>query len=221
MRAKSVAGIWTAAWLVAHSCTSHAAESSLRCEHGGVSVGDAKIDLLGKCGWPTLQESHREERADFERSSNERGGLERRVIWTVEKWTYNFGPEQLLRYVTLESGRVVRIEQGNYGFVSARAPVPGEPPPIPRAQCDPLALRLGETAVETAARCGPPALKEVREELLTEVVARNGEGATERSRSMAVELWTYDFGPDALIRFLEIRQGWIVEIAIGSYGYSH
>jgi hypothetical protein len=35
---------------------------SLRCDGGIVSVGDTKLDLLGKCGRPALEDVRAEER---------------------------------------------------------------------------------------------------------------------------------------------------------------
>ena len=39
------------------------ADSSIRCSGGLVSVGDARVDLLGKCGLPALEERRLESRA--------------------------------------------------------------------------------------------------------------------------------------------------------------
>jgi hypothetical protein len=33
----------------------------------------------------------------------------------VEEWTYDFGPNQFIEYVTFEQGRLVHIRSGAYG----------------------------------------------------------------------------------------------------------
>lgn len=38
--------------------------------------------------------------------------------------------------------------------------------------------------------------------------------------SVTAEIWTYDFGPRALVRFLEFVDGTLSRIETGSYGYS-
>jgi hypothetical protein len=52
-----------AAALVALAPAAARAESALSCADGIVSVGDAKVDLLGKCGRPALREWRIEERS--------------------------------------------------------------------------------------------------------------------------------------------------------------
>ncbi len=47
---------WTAALGLAILPAPSLADGSFRCDGGIVSVGDSKLDLVGKCGWPTLQE---------------------------------------------------------------------------------------------------------------------------------------------------------------------
>lgn len=179
-----------------------AADDSLDCAGGIVQVGDARIDLLGKCGPPALQEV-----LDLDRASLLRFGLPglgRRVTAVVERWTYNFGPTRFLQLVTLDAGRIVSIKRGSYGY-SLASPPPG--PPIPRAACDHSVLRLGLTTFDVLALCGQPAFQDVRLEAWP-----TGE--------VLVEVWTYDFGPRALVRFLAFVDGTLARIDTGSYGYA-
>jgi hypothetical protein len=40
------------------------------------------------------------------------------------------------------------------------------------------------------------------------------------TRTVEVEVWTYDFGPQVLVRHLELEEGVLVAVRTGGYGYS-
>lgn len=190
------------------------ADDSFRCEGGIVSVGDHKIDLLGKCGEPALEEPRVEER--LFQQGEERHRWRRRISLTVERWTYNFGPQRFLQFVTLEAGKIVAIARGGYGYPLPR---PANAEPVPRARCDHASLRVGASTFDVVAACGEPALKEVRVEASLE----GFEGETQvvqGSKAVNVETWIYDFGPSAFVRFLEFVDGTLTRIELGSYGYA-
>jgi len=83
-----------------------------RCDASALRVGDAKIDLLGKCGEPALRE-RAGERAPTLVTTLHRYPL---ASVEVEIWTYDFGPQRFVQLVTLENGRVVAVENGGYGY---------------------------------------------------------------------------------------------------------
>jgi hypothetical protein len=82
----------------------------------------------------------------------------------------------------------------------------------PRVQAD--ALRCGDRLVHTDAAVG-------------EVLAICGEPAHRQQQYVqrgdilydTEELWTYDFGPDRLLQTLQFRNGRLVAIETGGYGY--
>jgi hypothetical protein len=190
------------------------ADDSFRCEGGIVTVGDHKIDLLGKCGEPALEEPRVEER--LFQQGEERHRWRRRISLTAERWTYNFGPQRFLQFVTLEAGKIVAIARGGYGYPLPR---PAGAVPVPRARCDHASLRVGASTFDVATTCGEPALKEVR----VEATLGGLEGETEvvqASNAVTVEIWTYDFGPSAFVRFLEFVDGTLTRIDLGTYGYA-
>jgi hypothetical protein len=90
---------------------------SLDCRGGIVSVGDSRIDLITKCGEPDLKDSHTEEFS--ERIDKD---TKTKLIVTVDEWTYNFGPSQLIRIVTMKNGRISDIRTGNYGYTKSTKP---------------------------------------------------------------------------------------------------
>jgi hypothetical protein len=191
---------------------------SIRCDGGIVSVGDSKLDLLGKCGAPTLVEEQDVERSRVRLGPGGQALAGRSTIASVERWTYNFGPRQFVQYVTLEGGTVRAVERGSYGY--DLGPRREEPPAIPRARCDQLAFHVGDTSFDVLARCGEPALRDVR--LVTRSAsAPDGAGGLEAtSVTEWVEIWTYDLGPQTLARRLTIAGGKVVRVETGSYGYS-
>lgn len=194
-----------------------AADGSLRCGNALVSVGDSKLDLLGKCGRPALEEQQPRELGASYRDRESGSGWRHRSLGAVDRWTYDFGTGSFIQIVTLELGKIVRIEQGGRGYGLA----PGGPPPrIPRARCEPSALQEGHSTFDALARCGEPAVREARTEERTFVQGLPG-GARERlSRSVLVEVWIYDFGSRTLTRHVVFEDGKIARVETGSYGYA-
>ena len=91
---------------------------AFRCGTKLVSEGDSRTEVLAKCGEPADR-------------ATQRSLYRRPVIWShgrpyyigedlmevqVESWTYNFGPNKLMRRVRFEDGLVAHIETLGYGF---------------------------------------------------------------------------------------------------------
>ncbi len=187
---------------------------SIRCAGGIVSTGDSKIDLLGKCGPPALTDARLAERS----RSTLVGGTAaygRRLVTAVETWTYDFGRTQFVQTVTLVKGKVASVERGGYGYADTQA----ERERSRKATCDAALIRPGDLKLDVLARCGDPAMVDEWQE---ERVARHVEGAvvTEDTAVTIVELWTYDFGPNRLLRFVRFADGKVVAVDTGSYGYA-
>jgi hypothetical protein len=85
---------------------------SFSCKDGIISTDDRSADVAAKCGDPDFRDSHQEEvtqRLDT--------NTKQKVFITVEEWTYNLGPNQLMRIVVLKNGKVAEIRTGNYGYL--------------------------------------------------------------------------------------------------------
>jgi len=178
----------------------HAA--SFDCAGGIVSVGDARTDLLMKCGEPDRKESHNEEIVDRPDQ-----GVKRKRYITVEEWTYNFGPRQFMRIVTLKNGAITDIRTGNYGYTRQAEP--------DRPECGGRIISIGDVMSEVLAKCGDPAWKDSHQEELQE----RREGGQEHRIFVTVEEWTYDFGPNRFVRIVTFRNGTVSDIRTGGYGY--
>jgi hypothetical protein len=193
---KRLASIGLAVAGLALAPSAAASESSIQCEGGIVSVGDSTLDVLAKCGRPTLVDERLDE-------SSFGSGLVATVA--VEQWTYDFGPNRFLRFVTLVAGRVVGIERGGYGY--APQSIRGSD----RARCEPGALRVGDRTLDLLAKCGEPTLR-------ASALERRGDG--DAWVAVQVEVWTYDLGPQSFIRIVTLENGQVVRVERGGYGYA-
>jgi hypothetical protein len=188
---------------------------SIRCSGGIVSVGDSKIDLLGKCGQPALREIRHGERSRFVYGLQSAGG--RRVDVSVETWSYDFGPRQFIQIVTLENGRVAAIERGSYGYASGGAQGPRG---VPVSTCDPAVLDEGDTKLDVLAQCGEPATADEWEEERGYAVFDPGAAvAAGGSFTILREVWTYNFGPRRFVRLVHFENGKVTRVDTGGYGY--
>jgi hypothetical protein len=182
------------------SGTTYAA--SLSCKGGIVSDGDSRVDLLSKCGEPDARESHDEvvsERLD--------DGTRRKTFITVDDWTYNFGPTQLQRVVTLKNGVVTDIRTASYGYEKGTQPTARD--------CSEQVVSQGDLKSDVLAKCGEPTWKDEHEEEFSERLA----DGTVVKRYIPVEVWTYNLGPNRFMRVLTFRNGKLTDISTGSYGY--
>jgi hypothetical protein len=199
-----------AAGLLALAALSARADS-VRCEGGIVQTGDSKLDLLAKCGRPSLVEDGAREGGTFDALN----GVARRVFVPVDVWTYDFGRNRFVQLVRLVKGKVVAIERGGYGYADEQ-PWRGRPR---RSTCDPAALAEGKLTLEILSRCGEPAVKDEWEEEIAAVRPADGESLLVSAVYRTVAVWTYDFGPNQLLRFVRIEDGKVTRVETGSYGY--
>ena len=190
--------------LLALFCPSGISEAfALRCGHDVVTTGDTKLEVLKKCGEPMLEERHYEE---FRKGVDTQ--IEKRAGSVVDEWTYNFGPHDFLYYLRFVNGLLVDIETGDYGFD------PGID--TGRDYCRHGQLLLeGDTTSEVLKKCGEPDLLERWHD---EFVVREGP-TLERKVTVPVEQWTYNFGPRHFIHILRFRNGRLVDIDRGGYGF--
>jgi hypothetical protein len=75
-----------------------------------ISRGETKGEVLAKCGEPFYRTSHYEELWEPLDETHSR-----KVVVTVEEWTYNFGPHRFMRIFTFRNGTVVDVRTGIYG----------------------------------------------------------------------------------------------------------
>jgi len=104
------------------SATAHADET-LRCgEERLVEVGYSAYDVTARCGAPDWVE-HRFETRTVSRPVLVPCRMGRCTVYIqdtiqvpIEEWTYDFGPQRFVYYLTFEQGRLLRIVSGSYGY---------------------------------------------------------------------------------------------------------
>lgn len=100
-----------------------AAADGMRCNNRLVSKGDATYAVRSRCGEPndaTRRVETRTERRRVRVPCGPAGGLCDRVqeVSTdvvIDEWTYDFGPQQFVRYLTFVDGKLYDIATGSYG----------------------------------------------------------------------------------------------------------
>ncbi len=189
-------------------------DDGLRCPGGVVSAGDSRLDLLGKCGQPTLVESRPSQVNEWQGDWFQAVG--RTVTLTVETWTYDFGTSRLVHQVRLDAGRVTRVRTLGYGRAGSEG---GTPVAIQRAGCEPFSVRAGDTTYELLSACGEPVYRDVVEE---QIAVAQGDGVVAQGTTVTRirETWTYDFGPRSLVRHVLVEDGKVRKVVTGGYGYS-
>ena len=110
---------------------------------------------------------------------------------------------------------MTQVETGGYGH----APPPRERPPLRLARCDPATIDVGDTKLELLATCGEPAVRDAWEEVRGEGSSAGGDAAALLVTS-TVEVWSYDFGPDRLVRLARVEGGRVTAVETGGYGYA-
>lgn len=211
----AIRSLTVAATLAALAAPAAAHADSLRCTGGLVSVGDARLDLLARCGPPTLRDRRVDERWTV--AGTEGAAVGRKVSVVVEEWSYDFGPNAFTCLVRLENGRIVAMERGSYG---RRQEPPAERLRPARASCDENAVREGDGKLDVLSRCGEPAALDAWDEAVGELLTDGTGFAAGGGRTTRVERWTYDFGRNRFVRFLRIENGRVVKVSTGSYGYA-
>ncbi len=175
--------------------------ATFSCRGGIISTGDRSMDVLAKCGEPDSKESHQEELS--ERFGE---GARQKIFITVEEWTYNFGPTQLMRIIILKNGVVSDIRTGNYGYPEQTGP--------PAHECSEQIVSVGDSKADVLAKCGEPTTKDSHVEEFRERL-----DDSERKVFVTVEEWTYNLGPTRFVRILTFRNNKLTDIRTGNYGY--
>ena len=84
-----------------------ASADAMRCKNALITEGDSTAEMLLKCGEPMLRE-------DITRNEENQYGNVVEVKYG-ERWTYNFGKNEFMRFVTVRNGKVIDIENGPRG----------------------------------------------------------------------------------------------------------
>src|SRR5688572_7720305 len=113
--ALTVLGLWLGA--------PTAAADGMRCGNRLISTGDSTYDVRSRCGDPQDATRRTETRTERRRvrvaCANGEARCDREQEVTaevvVDEWTYDFGPQRFVHYLTFLDGRLARIATGSYG----------------------------------------------------------------------------------------------------------
>jgi hypothetical protein len=108
--------------LLALSCAPAAWADSLRCGTRLVVEGSTRDQVTTWCGAPSeVQERHAlRPPIAWYRGRPVRVAGDGYIEVHVEIWTYNLGPNKLMRRLTIEDGVVVEVETLGYGYRGRR-----------------------------------------------------------------------------------------------------
>lgn len=179
------------------------AGETVRCGSRIVSLDALAPAVYAACGEP----AYRDTWDYFDQSYG-------RYVADTEVWTYNFGPNQLLRILRFRRGRLRAIETDGYGFYAQAD-----------SHCAPEDIVPGLSKYRLALRCGEPAIKDAAGFLFGERPYpryRGGDRAFSNDYVTPIyrEAWTYNFGPRYFLRRVILENGRITEVIDGDRGYA-
>lgn len=82
-------------------------------------------------------------------------------------------------------------------------------------RCGNRLVNGGERIDEVFRRCGEPSFRDFS----TEYISFEASPGVFVSKEVAIETWTYNRGPREFVRYLKFRDGRLVRITQGDYGY--
>lgn len=157
-----------------------------------ISEGMSSLEVLRQCGEPPVVDSRQEEwHAD--------DGTVLQVD-TVERWTYDLGPQRFVRIFNLRNGIVTASRTGGYGTEKQTGK---------RLDCGAARISVGDLKHDVLSRCGEPT---------TSAVHVESRERGPRTIYETVEDWVYDLGPSRLVRTFTFRNGRVQVIETGGYG---
>ena len=122
------------------------------CKDPNVTTGDPLAEVAAKCGEAMLKE----ERTVTVDETDKEGT--RKSTTTIDEWTYDFGPDELMQTYRFENGKLSEISNIGYGRLNDFN--------VDTCRNGEL-LAVGDTTVETYLKCGEPLSKEKKEDKTT------------------------------------------------------
>ena len=109
------AKILATATLIVLGLSSASSAYAMRCGTRLISKGDHVSKILQYCGEPDFAQSRSAQRSYHNRYGHVLyAGFYEEIL--IQEWTYNLGPNKLMRVIKLENGIVREIEHLGYGY---------------------------------------------------------------------------------------------------------
>jgi len=172
---------------------------ALPCKGQIVNVGETMNDVAAKCGEAAIkdQRSVTVEETDEART--------RRSTTSIDEWSYDSGPEELVQTYRFENGKLTGIGNNGYGSVRDFS--------IDRCH-NGEALAVGDSLIETYLKCGEPLTKEK----LGNKTIESESGGVKRRTILSVSEWTYRYGPNAPCYTVTFEDGLATKIRTREFG---
>lgn len=206
---------------------------ALSCGNRIVDIGDRKIEVFQKCGEPTFIEKWKTEsttliekktrKSSKDRLTSQESTQETKTEY-IEEWTYNFGPNRFIQFLTFTNDRLTAIEAGSYGFKG------DFPTDFDKTRCGDL-VRKADRKIEVIIKCGEPAFESTRtEEKSTskidskkvgdrKIVINKSTEYQEDKFFLTITKWSFNFGPNYFLQFITFENGKVIKSEHGDYGY--
>lgn len=169
------------------------------CKGETVNTGDTPEEVTTKCGEPMLKEKRVVSVRETE------GDVTRGTVTTIDEWTFNFGPAELMQSYRFENGKVSDIRVDGYGLMRDFS--------IDSCRNGEL-LAAGDRTLDAYIKCGEPLARETRADKVTETEERG----IKRRTTVSVVEWTYRYGPSAPGYTLRFENGLVTDIRSREFG---
>ena len=173
---------------------------ALPCKGLSVNTGDTEEDVAAKCGEAMLKEQR-----IVKVEETDGGGENGSTTTTIDEWTFDFGPDELMQSYRFENGKLVEIASIGYGR-------------LPDATTDTCRngelLAVGDSSRDVFLKCGEPLAKEPREDKVIETTS----GSETCRTTVPVVEWTYRYGPDLPGYTIRFENGIASEIRARKFG---
>ena len=179
----------------------------LPCNGQTVNIGETMKEVTAKCGEAVLKDQRT---ITVEEITTEGSGTlitttTTTTSTTIDEWTYDFGPEELVQSYSFKKGKLKEINSKGYGAVRD----------ISMEACrNGAALAIGDSIIETYLKCGEPL---AREKLQSKVI-ESDYGMTRRRIFVPVVEWTYRYGRNAPGYTVTFENGVAVNIRTREFG---
>lgn len=168
---------------------------ALRCDRRIVDEQDSVLEVLARCGKPTLRDRHP--------PVNWYG--QGYFSYPDETWYYNFGPRRLLYVLQFRNNRLIRIDTDGHGFL----------PPRDR-RCEPGDIGRGMSKLRLFSSCGEP----VQRNQYYQMRPQFAQGEIVGHVGVLRESWHYNFGRRRLMREVILEDGEVIDIKTSTgHGY--
>ncbi len=172
---------------------------ALPCKGETVNISETMNQVAAKCGEAALKE----QRVVTVEEKDESGT--RRTTTTIDEWSYDSGPEELVQTYRFENGILAQISNNGYGSVRDFS--------VDRCR-NGEALAVGDSLIETYLKCGVPIAKE---KLGNKTIETESDGVKRRT-ILPVAEWTYRYGPNAPGYTVTFENGLATGIRMREFG---